>query len=118
MLKMTMQEGDSGTHSTALRAGSGRNDTKAECRDKIYFGMTEAKRHASKRNDNVKKCHWILRYAQNDSAKGRVGRDNVSRTLVLHSRHTLVQHPAQPRLAFSALFPFRVPQNFLLLFPL
>jgi len=55
MLKMTVQEGDSGTHSTALRAGSGRNDTKAERRDRIYSGMTEAKCHASKRNDNVKR---------------------------------------------------------------
>ena len=54
MLKMTMQESDSGTHSTALRAGSGRNDTKAERRDRIYSGMTEAKCHASKRNDSVK----------------------------------------------------------------
>ena len=54
MLKMTMQEGDSGTHSTALRAGSGRNDTKAERRDRIYSGMTEAKCHASKRNNSVK----------------------------------------------------------------
>lgn len=51
---MTMQEGDSGTHSTALRAGSGRNGTKAERRDRIYSGMTEAKCHASKRKDNVK----------------------------------------------------------------
>lgn len=54
MLKMTVQEGDSGTHSTALRASSGRNDTKAECRDRIYSCMTEAKCHASKRNVNVK----------------------------------------------------------------
>lgn len=86
MLKMTMQEGDSGTHSTALRAGSGRNDTKAERRDRIYSGMTEAKCHASKRNNSVKNCHWILPPLpfRITVTKEWVGRGNVRRIFVLH----------------------------------
>ena len=46
--------GDSSFLRLSLRTGSGRNDTKAERRDRIYSGMTEAKCHASKRNDNAK----------------------------------------------------------------